>query len=152
MHILTEREELEALEKIKAIVEDLGPSSYLAFTMAGVLELAKANIKNDLYRNPIDRIRQLKERLSDDGPVRNTVNEEATNALLAELGYKLSKPVLVEEIHGFCGKRPLESKLDMFAAMAPHIVLAYQQGVSGKSLAEFYPLLIPLEGPHEQAT
>lgn len=150
MHILTEREELEALEKIKAIVEDLGPSSYLAFTLAGVLELAEENIKNDLYRNPIDHIKQLKERLSDDGPVGSTASEEHANALLAEMGYKLSKPILVEEIHSFCGKRPLESKLDMFAAMAPHIVLAYQQGVSGKSLAEFYPFLIPQEGPHEQ--
>lgn len=152
MHILTEKEELQALEKIKDIIAPLGPSSYLAFTLAGVLEMAEANIKNDMYRNPIDRIRQLKGRLSDDGSAGSTVNEENKNALLTELGYKLSKPVLVEEIHGFCGKRPLESKLNMFVAMAPHIVLAYQQGIAGKSLAEFYPFLIPLEGSHEQAT
>lgn len=152
MHILTEKEELQALEKIRDILAPLGPSSYLAFTLAGVLELAKANIKNGLYRNPIDRIRQLKGRLSDDGPVGSTASEETANALLAEMGYKLSKPVLVEEIHGFCGKRPSENRLNMFMVMAPHIVLAYQQGMAGKSLAEFYPFLIPLEGPHEQAT
>lgn len=152
MHILTEEEELQALEKIRDILSPLGPSSYLAFTLAGVLELAEENIKNDQYRNPIDRIRQLKERLSDNGPGGSTANEEHANALLSEMGYKLSKSILVEEIHGFCGKRPSENRLNMFMCMAPHIVLAYQQGISGKSLAEFYPFLLPLEGPHEQAT
>lgn len=62
MRIVTEREELEALERICAIVADLGPGSYLAFTLAGVLELAEGNIKNDLLRNPMDRIRLLEER------------------------------------------------------------------------------------------
>lgn len=62
MRPLTEAEELTALEKIRAIVADLGPGSYLAFTLAGVLELAEENIKNDLYRNPMDRIRRLEER------------------------------------------------------------------------------------------
>lgn len=152
MHILTEEEELQALEKIRNILAPLGPSSYLAFTLAGVLELAEANIKNDLYRNPIDLIRRLKERLSDDEPVGSTASEENANTLLAEMGYKISKPILVEEIHSFCGKRPSENKLNMFMIMSPHIVLAYQQGISGKSLAEFYPFLLPLEGPHEQAT
>lgn len=60
---LTEAEELEALQKIRNIVADLGPSSYLAFTLAEVLELAEENIRNDLYRNPMDRIRQLEERM-----------------------------------------------------------------------------------------
>lgn len=46
----TEKEELEALQKIRDILADLGPSSYLTFTLAGVLELAEENIKNDLYR------------------------------------------------------------------------------------------------------
>ncbi len=152
MHILTEREELQALEKIKAVVADLGPSSYLAFTLAGVLEMAEENVKNDLYRNPIDRIKRLERRLSGEKSARSLEHEEKTDALLAEMGYKLSKPALVEEIHGFCGKRPLESTLDMFVVMAPHIVLAYQQGRSSRKLAEFYPFLIPLEGSHEQAT
>lgn len=57
----TESEELKALGRIRAILERLGPSSYLTFTLAGVLELAEENIKNDLYRNPMDRIRQLEE-------------------------------------------------------------------------------------------
>lgn len=49
MRPLTEAEELEALQKIRNIVADLGPSSYLAFTLAEVLELAEENIRNDLY-------------------------------------------------------------------------------------------------------
>lgn len=61
MKPLTEAQELEALEQIRTIVADLGPSSCLAFTLAGVLELAEENIKNDLYRNPIDYIRLLEE-------------------------------------------------------------------------------------------
>ena len=149
---MTEKEELQALEKIKDIIAPLGPSSYLAFTLAGVLELAEANIKNDLYRNPIDRIRRLEGRLLDKKPVKSPEHEEKTGALLAESGYKLSKPALVEEIHCFCGKRPSENVLEYFIAMAPHIVTAYELGTSGRKLAEVYPFLIPLEGSHEQAT
>lgn len=152
MHILTEEEELQALEKIRDILAPLGPSSYLAFTLAGVLELAEANIKNDLYRNPIDRIKQLERRLSGEKPVKSLEHEERAGTLLAELGYKLSKPALVEEIQGFCGKRPSENRLGLFISMTPHIVMAYQLGTSGQELAECYPFLIPLEGSHEQAT
>ncbi len=61
---LTEAQELEALQKIRDIVADLGPDSYLTFTLAGVLELAEENIKNDLYRDPLDRIRELEEQLN----------------------------------------------------------------------------------------
>lgn len=61
---LTEAQELTALEQIRGIVADLGPSRYLTFTLAGVLEVAEENIRNDLLRNPMDRIHQLEKKLA----------------------------------------------------------------------------------------
>lgn len=43
----TKAQELEALEKIKAIVETLGPQSYLATAFEGCFDDAESNIEND---------------------------------------------------------------------------------------------------------
>lgn len=43
----TKQQEWEALEKIKAIVETLGPQSYLATAFEGCFEDAECNIEND---------------------------------------------------------------------------------------------------------
>lgn len=73
---LTEAKELEAVAQIRAILADLGPSGYLTFTLAGVLELAEENIKDDLLRNPMDRIHQLEEKLTALQETRNEAQHE----------------------------------------------------------------------------
>lgn len=43
----TKQQEREALEKIKAIVESLGPDSYIGTALDGCFEIAEENIEND---------------------------------------------------------------------------------------------------------
>lgn len=43
----TKDQEREALEKIKAIVESLGPDSYIGTALEGCFEIAEENIEND---------------------------------------------------------------------------------------------------------
>lgn len=43
----TKHQEREALEKIKAIVESLGPDSYIGTALEGCFEIAERNIEND---------------------------------------------------------------------------------------------------------
>lgn len=43
----TKQQEREALEKIKAIVESLGPDSYIGTALEGCFEIAEQNIEND---------------------------------------------------------------------------------------------------------
>ena len=43
----TKHQEREALEKIKAIVESLGPDSYIGIALEGCFEIAEQNIEND---------------------------------------------------------------------------------------------------------
>lgn len=43
----TKDQEREALEKIKAIVEALGPDSYIGTALEGCFEIAERNIEND---------------------------------------------------------------------------------------------------------
>ena len=45
--VATKRQQLEALEKIRAMVTELGPQSYLKTAFAGVFEDAETNIEND---------------------------------------------------------------------------------------------------------
>ena len=45
--VATKRQQLETLEKIKAMVAELGPQSYLKTAFAGVFEDAETNIEND---------------------------------------------------------------------------------------------------------
>ena len=44
---LDEHKEVQAIEKIRKIVEGLGENSYVGFAMEGVLELAEDNIRED---------------------------------------------------------------------------------------------------------
>ena len=43
----TKQQELEALKKIREIVAELGPDSYIATAFEGCFEVAKSNIEND---------------------------------------------------------------------------------------------------------
>lgn len=48
----TKDQEREALEKIKAIVEALGPDSYIGTALEGCFEIAEENIENDFACAP----------------------------------------------------------------------------------------------------
>lgn len=43
----TKQQELEALKKIREIVAELGPDSYIATAFEGCFEIARSNIEND---------------------------------------------------------------------------------------------------------
>ena len=51
----TKEQERKALEKIKKIVSDLGPDSYLSTAFKGCFEDAEYNIENDFACSPYDR-------------------------------------------------------------------------------------------------
>lgn len=68
----TKDQEREALEKIKAIVEALGPDSYIGTALEGCLEIAEENIENDFACSMKQRVEavvventRLKERVKE---------------------------------------------------------------------------------------
>lgn len=58
----TKQQEREALDKIRKIVEQLGPDSYLATTFEGCFDLAAENINNDWACSMADRARRAEKR------------------------------------------------------------------------------------------
>lgn len=58
----TKQQEREALDKIRKIVEQLGPDSYLATAFEGCFDLAAENINNDWACSMADRTRRAEKR------------------------------------------------------------------------------------------
>ncbi len=58
----TKQQERDALEKIRKIVEQLGPDSYLAAAFEGCFSLAAENIENDWACSMADRARRAEKR------------------------------------------------------------------------------------------
>ena len=58
----TKQQEREALDKIRKIVEQLGPDSYLATAFEGCFDLAAENIDNDWACSMADRARRAEKR------------------------------------------------------------------------------------------
>jgi hypothetical protein len=73
----TKQQEREALDKIRKIVEQLGPDSYLATTFEGCFDLAAENIDNDWACSMADRARRAEKR----------AEEAEEKRIEAELGY-----------------------------------------------------------------
>ena len=73
----TKQQEREALDKIRKIVEQLGPDSYLATTFEGCFDLAAENINNDWACSMADRARRAEKR----------AEEAEEKRIEAELGY-----------------------------------------------------------------
>ena len=64
----TKDQERETLEKIKAMVAELGPQSYLATAFEGCFADAESNIENDFGDSTVQRRRsRLRRRLDGDG-------------------------------------------------------------------------------------
>ena len=61
----TKQQERDALEKIRKIVEQLGPDSYLATAFEGCFDLAAENIENDWACSMADRARRAEKRAAE---------------------------------------------------------------------------------------
>lgn len=61
----TKQQERDALEKIRKIVEQLGPDSYLATAFEGCFDLAAENIDNDWACSMADRARRAEKRAAE---------------------------------------------------------------------------------------
>lgn len=61
----TKQQEREALDKIRKIVEQLGPDSYLATAFEGCFDLAAENINNDWACSMADRARRAEKRAAE---------------------------------------------------------------------------------------
>ena len=60
----TKDQEREVLQQIKAMVDDLGPRSYIATAFRGVFDIAEENIDNDFSGNPVEQAQDLGEQLA----------------------------------------------------------------------------------------
>ena len=73
----TKQQERDTLEKIKKMVAQLGPNSYLSAAFEGCFELAAENIENDWACSMADRVRRAEKR----------AEELEEKRIEAELGY-----------------------------------------------------------------
>lgn len=80
----TKEQERETLEKIKAMVAELGPGSYVATAFEGVFEIAELNIRDDAAYSLKARVESAKERFEDMESSFNIAKSDAAH-LKAEL-------------------------------------------------------------------
>lgn len=73
----TKDQERETLEKIKAMVAELGPQSYLATAFDGAFEDAEENIENDFAFSMKGRVESLEEQLREMGSKFNSAKRDA---------------------------------------------------------------------------
>ena len=94
----TKQQERDTLEKIRKMVEQLGPDSYLATAFEGCFDLAAENIDNDWACSMADRARKL----FTEGVVQNTDGTIAYNLMqndmvalraVMRLGWEIPNPV-----------------------------------------------------------
>jgi len=74
--LATKEQERETLEKIKAMVAELGPRSYLKTAFEGVFEVAEMNIDEDAAYNFPGRVNILEERLREVGSELNSAKRD----------------------------------------------------------------------------
>lgn len=75
----TKEQERETLEKIKEMVAELGPRSYLATAFEGTFEDAETNIENDFAFSMKARVESAEEKLRRMGSDYNAVKTEAAH-------------------------------------------------------------------------
>ena len=73
----TKEQERETLEKIKAMVAELGPQSYLKTAFEGVFEIAEMNIDEDAAYSFPGRVSLLEEQLKEMGSKYNAARSDA---------------------------------------------------------------------------
>ena len=75
--IATKEQERETLEKIKAMVAELGPQSYLATAFEGTFEDAETNIENDFAFSMKARVESAEDKLREMGSAYNALKRDA---------------------------------------------------------------------------
>lgn len=75
--LATKDQERETLEKIKAMVAELGPQSYLKTAFEGVFEIAEMNIDEDAAYNFPGRVNILEEQLREVGSELNSAKRDS---------------------------------------------------------------------------
>ena len=105
----TKQQEREALDKIRKIVEQLGPDSYLATTFEGCFDLAAENIDNDWACSMADRARRAEKRAAEleDKLAESVKDYEAAHAVAEEKDAEIAKlkariqELLEDSKHGY---------------------------------------------------
>ena len=92
----TKAQERETLEKIKAMVAELGPQSYLKTAFDGVYEVAEMNIEEDAAYSFPGRVNILEEQLREMGSKYNAVKLDAAH-LQAQLDDTLAQLAAAQE-------------------------------------------------------
>lgn len=91
----TKQQEREALDKIRKIVEQLGPDSYLATTFEGCFDLAAENIDNDWACSMADRARRAEKRAAEleDKLAESVKDYEAAHAAAHEVAAQKDREI-----------------------------------------------------------
>ena len=89
----TKQQERDTLEKIRKMVEQLGPDSYLATTFEGCFDLAAENIDNDWACSMADRARNAEKRVTElEGKLSEAVKDyEAAHAVAKEKDAEIAR-------------------------------------------------------------
>lgn len=91
----TKQQERDTLEKIRKIVEQLGPDSYLATTFEGCFDLAAENIDNDWACSMADRARRAEKRAAEleDKLTESVKDYEAAHAAAHEVAAQKDREI-----------------------------------------------------------
>lgn len=81
----TKEQELKALEKIRQIVKDLGPDSYIGTAFEGCFEIAEENIENDFACSMKQRVEAM---VIENSRLRDTIKELETKLAESEKDYE----------------------------------------------------------------
>lgn len=92
----TKEQERETLEKIKAMIAELGPQSYLKTAFDGVYEVAEMNIEEDAAYSFPGRVNILEEQLREMGSKHNATKLDAAH-LQAQLDDTLAQLAAAQE-------------------------------------------------------
>jgi hypothetical protein len=89
----TKQQERDTLEKIRKMVEQLGPDSYLATAFEGCFDLAAENIDNDWACSMADRARRAEKRAAEleDKLAESVKDYEAAHAVAEEKDAEIAK-------------------------------------------------------------
>ena len=91
----TKQQERDTLEKIRKMVEQLGPDSYLAAAFEGCFELATENIENDWTCSMADRTRRAEKRAEEleEKLVESEKDYEAAHAAAHEIANQKDREI-----------------------------------------------------------
>lgn len=103
----TKQQERDTLEKIRKMVEQLGPDSYLATAFEGCFDLAAENIGNDWACSMADRARSAEKRVAEleDKLSEAMKDYEAAHAVAEEKDAEIARLKQIQETARWNGQR-----------------------------------------------